>query len=208
MASLKRDYSFSEIQSWGLKQTTTYYSNLRDIFQKQIGRFATKYPEQAQIYQSGGYAFQPKVKDIQSQYGVYGAEVVRRELQFRIMDMLNWTSPVEVEGYKRPALKSYAKDRRIKEKALESALKSIQTLRGRGYEHIQKSTIKKFGRFMDKMREMYGKKLPNSEEMVEFFDSLKYNTKRKSTQFVVDLWKEFEENGYEPDYGNQDLFAT
>ena len=208
MAKLKRDYEFSEIQSWGLKQTTTYYSNLRDIFQKQIYRFSTKYPEMASIYQKGGYAFQPLVKDIQKQFSGYGAEAVRREMQFRIMDMLNWTSPVEVEGYKRPALKSYARDRRVKEKALESALKSIQTLRGRGYEHIKKSTIKKFGQFLDQMRLQYGKKLKNSEEMVEFFDSLKYNTKRKSTQFIVDLWKEFEKNGYEADESNYDLFST
>lgn len=208
MASLKRDYTFSEIESWGLKQTTTYYSNLRDILHKQIERFGTKYPEQAKIYKSGGYLYQPKVKEIHAQYGVYGAEAVRREMQFRIVDMLNWTSPVEVEGYRRPSLKSYAKDRRIKEKALESALKSIQTLRGRGYEHIKKSTIKKFGQFMDQMRVQYGKKLKNSEEMVEFFDSLKYNTKRKSTQFIVNLWKEFEKNGYEADESNYDLFST
>ena len=84
----------------------------------------------------------------------------------------------------------------------------VNALHNAGYEHIQKSTLKNFGRFMDAMREKYGKKLKQSIIIAEFFDNLKYNVKKKATADLVSLWQEFEENGYKPDSDNVNLFAT
>ena len=58
------------------------------------------------------------------------------------------------------------------------------------------------------MRNRYGSKNPVSEEQAEFFDSLKYNTKRKSTQTLVDLWEDYVNNDYAPDESNIDLFRV
>ena len=203
--------SYSQIEKASTKELRSYYSDLRDIFKKQITRLAQKFPEQARKYQPGGplyfgtIAERKQLKYLQGQ----SPEVLRRDLERATKELseliIQRDKSGEIKtdtGYNIPSIafkKAQAKER-------NDAM--INALHSAGYEHISKSTLKNFGRFMDRMRQQYGKKLPNSTLVVEFFDSLKYNTKRKATQDLVNLWQEFEKNGYEPNDGNEDLFST
>lgn len=180
------------------KELRKEYTRLRDIFQKRVKRASSAGYKQAQPYLKGNFAYVPTLKERKDLPYLKGAspEVLLRDLQFRVKEL------TRLVGEKVVSISGYRKKISERDKAVLTALRNA------GYEHITKSTLGKFGNFMDAMRDKYGKKLPNSEEMVEFFDNLKYNTKRKSTEDLVKLWEDFEKNGYEPDNGNQDLFAT
>ena len=174
------------------------YTRLRDIFQKRVKRGAEQGLKTSQLYLKGQYGYIPTLKEREQLPYLrgQGAEVMKRDLQFRLQELKRLVG----EGI--GSISRSIKMTRERDEAVLTALSNA------GYEHITKSTLKNFGRFMDAMREQYGKKIPNSEEMAEFFDSLKYNTKRKSTAFLVKLWEEYQNNGMEPDYGSQDLFST
>lgn len=180
------------------KEMRKEYTKLRDIFQKRVKRAAAQGYRQALPYLKGNYAYIPTLKE-QAQLPYLknvGPEVKNRDLEFRLNELRRLVSE-GVSSIRRQVQLSRERDTAV-----------IQALRNAGYEHITQSTLKSFGRFMDQMREQYGKRLPNSEEMAEFFDSLKYNTKRKSTPYLVQLWEDYKNNDYEPDNGNVDLFAT
>ena len=206
-----RRLSYSEIEKASTKELRSYYSDLRDIFKKQITRLAQRSPEQARKYQPGGplyfgtLAERKKLKYLQGQ----SPEVLRRDLERATKELSELiiqrdkSGKIKTDtGYNVPSIAF----RKAQQKERDTAM--IKALHNAGYEHISKSTLRNFGRFMDQMRMQYGKKLPNSTLLVEFFDSLKYNTKRKATQDIVDLWQEFEKNGYEPNDENEDLFST
>lgn len=180
------------------KEMRKEYTKLRDIFQKRVKRAAAQGYRQAAPYLKGNYGYIPTLKE-QAQLPYLknvGPEVKNRDLEFRLNELRRLVSE-GVSSIRRQVQLSRERDTAV-----------IQALRNAGYEHITQSTLKSFGRFMDQMREQYGKRLPNSEEMAEFFDSLKYNTKRKSTSYLVQLWEDYKNNDYEPDNGNVDLFAT
>ena len=205
-----RRYSYSELEHLSSKELRSYYSNLRDIFQKQIKRYAVKYPEQAAKYQKGGFLYYPTIAERKKlPYLKNQSEEVQRRDLIRASKELSQLTLQRQNGkiltdvlYNVPSVAF----RKAKAKERDSAI--VNTLHEHGYEHISKSTLKNFGKFMDEMRSQYGKKLPNSTLMAEFFDNLKYNTKRKSTSFVVELWEDYKNNGYQPSYGSEDLFAT
>ena len=212
---LKRK-SFSEVEKLSYKEARKYYTSLRDIFHKQIKRLEKVYPEKARPYLKGGLEYMPTLGEHPSLKYLKGSnkEVLHRDLIMRIKLLTELTrrdNLGDLGGYEKPSILGIRAINKSKEKRLLFALrdaKTIKTLNEHGYSHITKSTLKNFGRFMDQMRQQYGKRLPNSEEMAEFFDSLKYNTKRKSTSFLVQLWEDYKNNDYEPDNGNVDLFAT
>ena len=203
--------SYSEIEKASTKELRAYYSDLRDIFKKQITRLAQKFPSEAKNYQPGGplyfgtLAERKQLKYLQGQ----SPEVLRRDLERATKELSELIiqrdklGKIKTDtGYNVPSIafrKAQAKERN------EAMIKALHSA---GYEHISRSTLKNFGRFMDQMRIQYGKKLPNSELMAEFFDSLKYNTKKRATSELVQLWEEFQKNGYEPNDGNEDLFST
>ena len=174
------------------------YTKYRDIFQKRVKRSSAAGYKQAKPYLKGEYAYQPTLKEMQNLPYIkkYGKDVQYRDLQMRVKELKRLVTEGVASIFRQRAIV------RERDQAVLGALSKA------GYSHITRSTLVSFGRFMDRMRDQYGKKLPNSEEMVEFFDSLKYNTKRKSTEFLVQLWEDYQKNGYEPDNGSQDLFAT
>lgn len=203
--------SYSEIEKASTKELRAYYSNLRDIFRKQIIRFAKKYPEQARKYQPGGYLYFGTLEERKQLKYLRGQppEVLRRDLERAIKELSGLiiqrdkSGAINTDtGYSVPSIEF----KKAKQKKRDAFV--IKSLHNAGYKHISKSTLKNFGRFMDQMREQYGKKLPNSDLMVEFFDSLRYDVKRISTSFLVDLWKDFEKNDYKPDVTNESLFST
>lgn len=181
-----------------IRSTQKEYTKYRDIFQKRVKRASAKGYKQAQPYLKGESEYQLKISEIKELPYIKqnSQEVYYRDLQRRLKEL------------KQLVFSGTASISREIKRVSERDKKVLSALHSAGYEHITKSTLSQFGRFMDQMRELYGKKLPASEEMVEFFDSLKYNTKRQSTRFLVDLWKEYEKNGYDPDDRSIDLFAT
>lgn len=194
--------TFSDIDKMSYAEVRATYSNLRSIFNKRVKR-AVKYGiSAAGEYSEGGAFFFPKLKQRFISKGERGLsqDDQKLALQYNIKELVNLLKG----GYAAEPISIT----QVKQRERELMSKMIGKLHYAGYEHIQKSTLKNFGHFMDAMRKQYGLRLPQSETMAEFFESLKYDTKRRSTQFIVDLWREFEANGYQPDDGNQDLFAT
>ena len=180
------------------KELRKEYTRLRDIFQKRVKRAVKAGYKEANPYLKGNFAYVPTLKERKDLPYLKGAspEVLLRDLQFRVNELTRLVKENVAS----------IRARRIELSERDTAV--LKALTNAGYKHITRSTLIKFGKFMDVMRIQYGKKLPNSETMVEFFDKLKYNTKRKSTLALVELWEDYKKNGYEPDDGNQDLFAT
>lgn len=174
------------------------YIRLRDIFQKRIKRASKQGLKEAKLYEKGKYGYIPTLKERLDLPYLQGQdkEVLDRDLEFRVAELTRLVNE-GIGSLSRSAELTMERDKAV-----------LKALSNAGYDRITRSTLKNFGRFMDAMRQQYGKKLRNSEEMVEFFDSLKYNVKRKSTAFLLELWKEYCANGMEPDYGNQDLFYS
>lgn len=188
--------SFSDIDKLTFTQARKIYSEYRSIFNKRIGRLQKAgYAKRAEPYAEGGHLAFPLVAERLA--GESDAEQLR-SLRMGIRELTNLlredTSSVSysVSGI-REAAKRY--DERI-----------IDSLHRSGLEHISKSTVKKFGSFMDMMRQEYGKKLPNSDLLAQFFDQLKYKNKKRSNEWLMKAWREYESNGYDIDESNQDLF--
>lgn len=186
----------------GLKELYKEYSRLRRNLTKVIGRDFAKGNKRAAEYMPGGQIhsmFMKSIAEIKALPGRKGwsKAQLERDMQLRIEDLqrIKDTGDIGIRAA------------RQRQAAANEAI--LETLHESGYEHISKSTLKSFGRFMDAMREQYGKKLPNSIEMAEFFNDLKYRTKKKSTSFIVELWNDYVAGGYdETDSGNRYLFRS
>lgn len=204
--------SFSEIEKLPERELRSYYTRVRDIFRKQIKRLAKTNPKKAEIYTEE--KFYPKLSSRRTNPPEYlkgaDAEVFHRDL-IRLAQTLTDLIPrrdqsgkmiVSELGYNLPS-KEYERER---QKLINE--KIVKSLKESGFEHIPKSQLKKFGRFMEAMRKQYGKKIPDSDTMAEFFNNLTYSTKKKSLKTIVDLWEEYKNNGYQQPNGSEDLFST
>lgn len=196
--------SFSDVQNMSYTELRKEFTTLRDIFQKRVKRLAATGNKQA-IAMTTGPAGIPTLKELTNKPYMKNAspgmmhEAVLRETE-QLINLLGPTSGTVGSGA--ISIIGLRKQRRARDTAI------INKLKESGYEHISRSNLKKFTDFMDEMRKRYGDKNPVSEEQAEFFDSLKYNTKRKSTQDIVDLWEDYLNNGYAPDDSNVDLFRV
>lgn len=173
------------------------YTKFRDIFQKRVKRAYKAGYSQAVPYLRGNVGYIEKISEIKELPYIKNnnEEVYKRDLERRLKELKRLVSE-GVSSIKEIKLASRGRNAKIS-KALEKA----------GY-NIPPSVVRNFGQFMDKMRELYGRRLPNSEEIVEFYDSLKYSTKRRSADFLVNLWKEYEGSNYGDSFGGFDLFST
>lgn len=196
--------SFNEVSKMSYGELRKEFTTLRDIFQKRIKRLAAAGDKRASAFLNGPAAI-PTLKELAAKPYMKNAspgmmhEAVLRETE-QLINLVGPTSGTVARGA--TSIIGLRKQRKERDNAL------VKKLRESGYEHISKSTIKKFGQFMEEMRNRYGSKNPVSEEQAEFFDSLKYNTKRKSTQTLVDLWEDYVNNDYAPDESNIDLFRV
>ena len=196
--------SFSDVSSMSYAELRKEYTTLRDIFQKRIKRLAATGHKTA-VAMTTGPAKIPTLKELAAKPYMINAspgmmhEAVLRETE-QLINLLGPTSGTVGSGSL--SIIGLRKQRRERDSAI------VEKLRESGYEHISKSNLKKFAQFMEEMRSRYGNKNPVSEEQAEFFDSLKYNTKKKSTQTIVDLWEDYVNNDYAPDESNIDLFRT
>lgn len=191
----------SDVSWMTTKQLRETYSQMRDIFHKRVGRMAAKGLSMAKTYQKGGYGYVPTLKERGQMAAGRSAAEERRALEHDVIELRNKVGASGDTTYGQVSLR--ARREAIKERNAVI----VESLKKAGYLHISKTMIPKFGRFMDEMRKMYGKKLPNSEEMAEFFNNLKYNQKRKSLSYIVELWKEYEANGYKFPDEPEDLYS-
>lgn len=196
--------SFSDVSKMSYGELRKEFTTLRDIFQKRIKRLAATGNKQANAMLKGPAAI-PTLKELANKPYMKNAtpsmlhDAVLRETE-QLINLIGPTSGTVAAGV--PSIIGLRKQRKERDNAM------VEKLREAGYEHISKTNLKKFGQFMDEMRSRYGAKNPVSEEQAEFFDSLKYNTKRKSTQTLVDLWEDYVNNDYAPDESNVDLFRV
>ncbi len=202
---LKR-IGYYNIEKLSEKELRKYYRGLQSIFAKQIKRYSKVNPKGAKVYQKGGISYFPTLTELKEKSS--GDELVR-ELIKRSQALEELTINRKKSGkietdtlYNIPSIEFK------RAKVADTNKRIIKTLHESGYKHISKSTLKNFGNFMDEMRKQYGKKLPDSLIIAEFFDSLKYNTKKKGTNFLMELWDEFKDNGYKPTMGTQNLFSS
>lgn len=205
--------SFSEIEKMSDRELQHYYVTVRDVFKKQVTRFAKTNPQRTEIYMPGGMRYYPSLGERKINPPKYlvgqSAEVYKRDLVRMAQELTELTPRKGSSGYFETSGGLYIPSiqyQRQKRKEAQSAM--VEALHNAGYEHISASTVKNFGKFMDQMREQYGKKLPNSTIVAEFFDNLKYNTKKKATTDLINLWRDYERNGYKPTDESYSLFAT
>lgn len=206
--------TFSEIEKLPERELRSYYTSVRDIFRKQIQRLKKTNPKKAEIYSEE--KFYPKLSTRRTNPPEYlknaSAEVFHRDLirlAQTLTDLIPRRDPsgkmiVSELGYNLPS-KEYERER---QKLINE--KIVKSLKESGFEHIPKSQLKKFGRFMEEMHGKYGKKLPDSDTMAEFFNNLTYSTKKRRMSFILKIWEEYKDNGYVPTekHQNQDLFST
>lgn len=192
--------SYGEIESLGESELRKVYREYQSIFRKRIDRLAKAgYERLVKPYQKGGFNYIPPISARKTQ-GMTEAENTRA-LRMGVRELVTLLTGGESAsvGLSLSAIKGTQKqiDNKIRE-----------SLAAGGLQHISTGMVKKFGRFMDAMRQEYGKKLPNSDLMAMFFDSLKYKAKRMSVDKLVDLWQEYERGGYAASGDNVDLFRT
>lgn len=210
--------SFSEIEKMSDRELQHYYVTVRDVFRKQVMRFAKVNPQKASYYQlegvpEPGKRYYPTLSERKVNPPRYligqSEDVYKRDLVRMAQELTELTPRKGSSGYFETSRGLYIPSiqyQRQKTKERDNAV--VEALHNAGYLHISMSTLKNFGAFMDAMREQYGKKLPDSILIAEFFDSLKYNTKKKATADLISLWEEFKNNGYKPTDENYNLFST
>lgn len=192
--------SYSDIEALGESQLRKTYRDYQRIFSKRVERLAAAgYGNLVRPYRKGGFNYIPSISKRKTT-GMTKEEKIR-DLRMGVKELVTLLTGGDSAsvGLSISAIK---KTKRENDARIRDAFKAS------GFKHVSRSMVKKFGRFMDAMRAEYGKKLPNSDMMVAFFDSLKYETKRMSLDKIVDLWHKYEANGYAPSEDNIDLFRT
>lgn len=199
--------SFEQLNQMSLSEVSKTYTGLRDIFRKRMIRLAPTGNAEAKAFVQGTMKVGQTIGQIKSDRYMSGAsgEMIRQAIIRQAQDVINLLGVSSGDyGHTSESLSvlGIRKKRKEQNKALSNALAE------RGWKHISPGMMKRFGEFMDAMRQEYGYKLRQSILVVEFFDSLKYSTKRMKTDFLIDLWKEFEANDYKPTHENAYLFRT
>lgn len=195
----KKFMSYGDIENLSLSEAKRVFTEYRDIFQKRIIRLSRSGSGLAKPYLKGGPMFVSTIKERLAGITDPGEQLRSMRMGVReLVTLLDTDNTMSVPLSIR-AIRSAAKahDEKI-----------VAGLKRAGLEHISKSTVKKFGSFMDMMREQYGTKMPNSDMLAEFFDRLKYKNKRRSNEFLMQAWKEYEANGYSFTESNMDLFRS
>ena len=227
-----RRLTFSKIEQASTRELRSYYSNLRDIYVKQTKRYVKQSPDTAWQFEppkngklAGPRYFhtlaeRPNIPYLKGQ----SAEVMRRDLERSVKELSQLIIQRDLSGkiltdtgYNVPSI-SFEKARTSKiNKQLFQMIKkeyyhnidvkTSKTFKQNGF-NISPGMVKKLGKFMDRLRIEYGKKIPGSDKVVEFFSNLRYDVKRKSIEYLYDLYKDWERNGYETTDEQTDLFST
>lgn len=184
-----------------LKGLEQEYMRKREAFLKRAKRANAAGMKGIDKFLRGGYLYRPTLTDVKklSYNRKGGLDVYERDLRRRIQELQDW----EDEG-----LASIQAQLR---KRSEMNKRIAKTLRENGYDNITGASIKKLGELMDAMRNRYGRKLAGqggSDPIVEFFDTLTANARRKSVNTLIDLWEKYRDNDYQPPDENMELFRS
>ena len=168
------------------------YTALRDVMQKRVGRLAkgTK-AQQAHVrpYLPGGskeLKTLGQLKELPRKS--WTPEQMRREMEMRVKELqiLEQSPRASLAGWKQ-----------IEKQTIDSLHKA-------GFHNINRKNIKQFGNFMEKMRDVFSRKLFPSDEVVELFDTAAGDGKKMDeTELLAileDLGATIEDDGV-------DLFA-
>ena len=186
-----------EIARMDYGQVKKEYTRLRDIFRKRVERASKKGLKEAEKYRLGGALEFGYIS--QETFG-QTADQARRTL-IRAITELN---RLIFGGQGQMAFGLGSKGRKKRSDSTE-----IADVFQRHGHNIAKSVVKNLTGLLELLRQEYGKKLPGSMEVVEWFEGLKYKYKRASPAKLKQLWEDFVSNGYqEPENGNYDLFTT
>ena len=196
--------TFSELESLSYADLRKEYTIMRDIFQKRIKRMTAAGIKSAEPYSDGGYAEIPTLANLAARRGLQSNDpsVMRGAVLMEAKELTNLLGKREGGRITAGTLSIQGQEK----KWIEAA-KIVEGLKAGGKEHISRSQLRKFGRFMDEMRSRYGEKNPGSERQAQWFDSLKYNTKRMRLDKLQDMWERYEQNGYQIPDGDIDLYS-
>lgn len=191
---------WKDIESLTPKEAEKIYRQYRSAFNKRIKR-AEKRGEDVTEFKKGGRMEFKSLTDLYTKTPYLkgaSADVKHNAVLMYVKELSGLLD--DNSGYRNVVLSKA--DRKQRRQEISERLENVGI-------HIAPSQVGNFGRFMDALRKEYNtKKLPVSEEAAEFFESLKYRVKNRSTKSLVDLFGEFMQNGFEPNDTNLDLFAT
>ena len=195
----KRTYSkrpsFKQLESMSTADLRKAYTQMRDIWQKRLGRMQAKNVSEVQDYLPGGYKEVLKLSQLEARPGIAkgGPDVLRGAILMEAKNLVNLLGDRQDQQIQVGilSLQGLAAQRKVNTQAI------LETLHSKGKEHISRSQLRKFGRFMDAMREQFGKKNPGSEAEARWFDSLKYSAKRIRLSELKEMYERYVDNNYQ-----------
>lgn len=180
------------------------YTQMRDIWQKRLSRLQARNALEVQDYLPGGYKEVLRLSQLAERPGIAneGPEVLHGAILAEAKNLVNLLG--ERQDQKIPAgvlsVQGLAAQRKVNTQAI------LETLHAKGKEHISRTQLRKFGRFMDAMRAQYGKKNPGSEAEARWFDSLKYSAKRVRLSELKEMYDRYVDNDYQVPVGDQENY--
>lgn len=180
------------------------YTQMRDIWQKRLGRLQARNAPEVQDYLPGGYKEVLRLSQLAERPGIAneGPEVLHGAILAEAKNLVNLLGERK-DGKIQPgvlSLQGIASQERTNVDAI------LETLHVKGKEHISRSQLKKFGRFMNAMRAQYGKKNPGSEAEARWFDSLKYSAKRIRLSELQEMYERYVDNDYQAPATDRDNY--
>lgn len=143
------------------KQLRKAYTVYRDALRKRFVRLGQGTAAQkafaAPFLQEGGYKELKKLSQLDALRRTnWNEESIRREMLQRVQELQS------IEKSDRSSLAGWA---RIEQR-------TVKSLQERGYNNINKSNLKAFGEYMERMRSVFGNKIFPSDEAAEAFDAV------------------------------------
>lgn len=191
---------WTDIEALTPKEAEKIYRQYRSVFNKRIKR-AEERGENVLDFKKGGRMEFKSLTDLYTKTPYLkgaSADVKHSAVLMYVKELAGLLD--DNSGYRNVVLSK--SDRKLRRQEISERLENAGI-------HIAPSQVGNFGRFMEALRKEYNtKKVPVSEEAAEFFESLKYRVKSRSTRFLVDLFEDYVKNGFEQDDTNLDLFVT
>lgn len=180
------------------------YTQMRDIWQKRLGRMKARNVEEARDYLEGGYKEILRLDQLAARPGIAqeGPEVLHGAILAEAKNLVNLLGERK-DGKIAPGVLSLS-GLEAMHKTNEQAI--LETLHAKGKAHISKTQLRKFGRFMEAMRKQYGKKNPGSEAEAKWFDGLKYSAKRIRLSELEEMYQRYVDNDYQAPASDQENY--
>ncbi len=150
----------TDISTLSDKALRQAYTAFRDVMQKRITRLASGTASQrayAAPFQAGGSKELKTLAQLkQLPRKGWSKAQLRREMEMRVKELQ------VLERSERTSLSGWANIEK----------RTVSALQRAGYKNINKSNLKSFGDYMEKMRSVFGNKIFPSEEAAELYDTV------------------------------------